>query len=85
MEKLTKDDSTILFMTGEEAMETCKLGQQENCCPWLVVGVEFECWKNNVPSNARLAERIRRDSMTAKGKGCNWNRVAGAATQRAEA
>ena len=77
MKKIVGDYSTVIELENEEPKETCKLGQGESCCAFLVCGTNgFECWRMNYPSNTTIFNRLEKGEMNAKGeglwKGCPW-------------
>lgn len=75
MKKIVGDWRTILILENDEPKKICKLGQRDKCCPWLVMGEQFECWRMNYPNNISIAERIKLGTMNAKGKECNWDKL----------
>jgi hypothetical protein len=85
MTKLTTDDTTVLFLTGDEVKTICHVGQGHICCPYVVVGGNgFECWRMNYPSNGFIVDRIYHGTMNAKGPACNdkkWSEFSDAATE----
>jgi len=60
---------------------TCRLGQGEECCAFLVVGVDgFECIRMD-PMNSIIFSRLEAGTMNAKGHGlwdgCLWEEKGG--------
>jgi len=86
MTKRTNDDTTVLFLTGDEVKSICRVGQGATCCPYVVVGAKgFECWRMNYPSNGFIVDRIYHGTMNAKGPACSpkaWDKLADAATEQ---
>lgn len=77
MRKIIGDFNTVLILEKDEPKMICRLGQGEKCCPWLVGGANgFECWRMNYPSNSSISHRIDEGTMNAKGKECDWDKVA---------
>jgi len=77
MQEVTKDFSTILKLSPEEAKNICRLGQGEKCCAFLTMTSEgFECIRMDYPGNATILARLEEGKMNAKGtggwKGCFW-------------
>ena len=77
MEKVIGDFSTEVKLSVEEAKKICKLGQQSECCAFLVCGAAgFECIRMSCPTNSSIFTRLEEGTMNAKGeggwKGCAW-------------
>jgi len=77
MQEVTKDFSTILKLSPEEAKNICRLGQGEKCCAFLVATSKgFECIRMDYPANTTIFTRLEEGKMNAKGtggwKGCPW-------------
>jgi hypothetical protein len=57
-------------MDKDYAKETCKIGQGEECCAFLVMGTGgFECAKGTSLHNA-INLRLAEGTMNAKGDNC---------------
>jgi len=77
MEKIIGDFTTEIKLDAEEAKDICRLGKGEECCAFLVCGVNgFECIKMSYPTNAHILSRLQDGTMNAKGAGewenCPW-------------
>jgi len=77
MKKITKDFSTTIKLTPEEAKNICRIGQGDKCCAFLVVSsTDFECVRMDYATNNTILTRLEEGKMTAKGrggwKGCPW-------------
>jgi len=79
MKKIVGDFSTEVLLSGGEAKDICKLGQDAECCAFLVAsGRGFECIRMSYPSNATIFDRLEKGTMNAKGTGggpgCAWEK-----------
>ena len=76
MEKIIGDFDTLIKMDVEEAIEICRLGQQEKCCSFLVMGICFECCRMVPTLSIQIFNRLEAGTINAKGKGgwegCAW-------------
>jgi len=66
--------TTFHYLTKEEAIETCKLGEGEECCAYLVFSAPegFQCVKDGqYPSFTSIGRRLEEGTMVAKGLG-SW-------------
>lgn len=53
------------------ARDVCKLGRMEKCCRYLAVGAKgFTCLKGNTILKAELDERVRENTINARGDNC---------------
>ena len=78
MDAEVRDSSTTLFPSDDELKQICRLGEGGNCCPFLVAGKRFECWRMNYPASGTIWTRIDAGTMNAKGKYCSgeeWERL----------
>jgi len=71
------DSSTIVTISGDEAKAVCKLGQDNECCAFLVVGTNgFECVRMAAGFSLTIMNRLDAGSMNARGgggwTGCAW-------------
>lgn len=85
MEKIISDWSTEVELTGDEAREICRLGQNEECCAFLVIApIGFECIRMSYPTNSSIFTRLENGTVNAKGKGgwegCVWKDELGGAS-----
>ena len=57
--------------------ETCKIGQGEETCAFLMMGAEgFECAKDNEPVRMIVQIRLDAGTMSAQGDNCDgWKKV----------
>ena len=63
-------------ITQEYLKETCKMGQGNDCCRYIIVHPEdgFVCGKEEPDIKSVLDERVDNLSMTARGDNCEgWN------------
>ena len=79
MKYIEHDDATEVLLTADEAKATCRIGQGEKCCAFLVVaGKGFECIRMSYPMNGSIFKRLDEGTMNAKGmggwKGCAWEK-----------
>ena len=55
--------------------ETCKIGQGDECCAFLVMGANgFECAKGTSTQNA-IELRLAEGAMNAKGDNCDGHQA----------
>ena len=77
------DFSTEIILTAEECKAICRLGQGENCCAFLTVGVGgFSCSRMMPEISGTIFRRLESETMNAKGRGdlekregCPWGEV----------
>jgi hypothetical protein len=79
MEKIVRDESTEVMMSGDEAKLICKLGKGEKVCAFLCIGSKgFECIRMLYPTNVTIFARLEAGTMVAKGEGgwkdCAWEK-----------
>lgn len=77
MKRVVHDLGTDIFLTDHEAKEICKVGQGEECCAFVAVGGDgFQCMRMSFPTSSTIIDRLKKGTMTAKGKGgwkgCAW-------------
>ena len=70
MERLTLADLRVTGIDSGYVDFVCKLGQGEQCCAFLMMGLDgFECAKDS-GFELTIRARLKRGTMGAKGDNC---------------
>lgn len=77
MEKIEYPSGTLVNLNGEEVKNICKLGQDDKCCAYLVMGADgFQCAKKEATMGEQISGRLILGILKHKGEGswegCPW-------------